>query len=110
MMTNFEAVNAVVGIQLPDANVSIKALLDLGLVDTAQYSITNVALIDRAAIAVLIALKQIAKIDEGGFGLTFNTSQADKTISFLYTKSGSIGPNPTTTTVDFNITDGSKIW
>lgn len=109
-MTNLEALNAVVGYTSPDANIPIKALLDVSLVPTDAYIIGNSNTIDEAAIAVLMAFKTLAKIDEGGFGITFNHESADKTITFLYNRSGGSGTDPLANNSYPKLSNGSNLW
>lgn len=81
-MTNKDALIATVGFEVPD-NMALKALIDVGLAATQDYSATNRDAVDRCAIEVLLAMKTVNSISEGGYSVSFNHEEANKTITYL---------------------------
>lgn len=82
-MTNKEALIATLATPTIPENMVEKGLIDYAVDGESNYIADNRPKIDAIAIDILMKIKHIGSISEGGFSVTFNTEEVDKTIRYI---------------------------
>lgn len=105
-MTNLEALKATIGFNIDSTDqMATKAMIDNGLTASDEYELENRPSLDKAAIDLLVGMKQIDSISDNGFSIKFNHEEAAATIAYLCARNGIANPLALTPTVN-----GASVW
>lgn len=84
MLTRYEALSAVVGVDYPQA-IAEKAFIDLGLYGEEEYTPADAVTIDSIAINILGSL-MVESVSEGGYSIKFNSKLVEARLAELKSK------------------------
>ncbi len=92
-MTNLEALKATIGFNIDTTDtMATKAMIDHGINAADEYALANRPEVDKAAIDLLVAMKQIKKVSDNGTSIEFDHASAEATIAFLCARNGIANP------------------
>lgn len=98
-MTNLDALKATIGFNIDSTDqMATKAMIDHEITASDEYALENRPSLDKAAIDLLVGMKQIDSISSNGFSIKFNQEEAAATIAYLCARNGISNPlflNPT---------------